>query len=63
MSTACELLSVGERDLEIGCEGRRLFRYVFRPETSADESPRPYLHPVCTLSGAELTTFRPNDHR
>ncbi len=63
MSVSCELLTIGERALEIGADGRMLFRYVFRPETPGDESPRPYLHPVRTLSGAELTTFRPNDHR
>jgi len=63
MSTPCELLSVSEKAVDVGCEGRLLFRYVFRPETPDDESPRPYVHPVCTLAGAELTTFRPNDHR
>ena len=40
-----------------------LFRYLFRPETPADESPRPYAHPVRSLSGESLTNFRPNDHR
>jgi hypothetical protein len=63
MNAPCELLTVGERALEIGSGGRLLFRYVFRPETPGDESPRPYLHPVLTLAGAELTNFRPNDHR
>ncbi len=63
MSPTCELLSVSEKEVEVGWEGRLLFRYVFRPETPGDESPRPYVHPVRTLAGAELTTFRPNDHR
>ena len=41
----------------------QLMRYVFRPETLADESPRPYAHPVRSLAGEVLTNFRPNDHR
>lgn len=48
--------------VEWRCGERLLMRYVFRPETPANESPRPYAHPVCTLGGAELTNFRPNDH-
>jgi hypothetical protein len=41
---------------------RLLLRYVYRPATPAVESPRPYMHPVCSLSGEVLTNFRPNDH-
>ena len=39
-----------------------LWRYVYAPETPANESPRPYAHPVCSLAGDTLTNFRPNDH-
>lgn len=39
-----------------------LLRYVYVPTTPADESPRPYAHPVNTLGGDTLTCFRPNDH-
>lgn len=42
--------------------GALLWRYVYRPDTPANESPRPYAHPVCSLSGDVLTNFRPNDH-
>ncbi|MQY37084.1 hypothetical protein SRB17_50870 [Streptomyces sp. RB17] len=42
--------------------GVELFAYVYRPE-AAWEAPRPYLHPVRTLSGAVVTGYRPNDHR
>jgi hypothetical protein len=42
---------------------QRLFRYVFQPQTPADEAPRPYFHPVCTLRGVVVTEFRPPDHR
>ncbi len=63
MSLAGELLRSDDTAVEVGHAGRMLFRYVFRPQTPADEAPRPYLHPVRTLAGAELTNFRPNDHR
>ncbi|GHC79287.1 hypothetical protein GCM10007079_17300 [Nocardiopsis terrae] len=38
-------------------------RYVTRPEAPAVEAPKPYLHPLRTLSGAPLTGYRPWDHR
>ncbi|MEV5609994.1 PmoA family protein [Streptomyces sp. NPDC052225] len=42
--------------------GVELFSYVYRPE-AAWEAPKPYLHPIRTLSGAPVTDYRPNDHR
>ncbi|MFI6348222.1 PmoA family protein [Streptomyces sp. NPDC050560] len=42
--------------------GTELFAYVYRPE-AAFEAPKPYLHPLRTLSGALVTDYRPNDHR
>jgi hypothetical protein len=39
-----------------------LWRYVYVPATPANEAPRPYAHPVYSLSGDVLTNFRPNDH-
>ncbi|MGJ5750033.1 methane monooxygenase PmoA-like [Streptomyces puniciscabiei] len=42
--------------------GVDLFAYVYRAE-AAWEAPRPYLHPVRTLTGAVVTDHRPNDHR
>ena len=39
-----------------------LFRYVYQSEVGIEESPKPYFHPVRTLSGNCLTNFRPNDH-
>lgn len=39
-----------------------LCRYVYAPETAANESPKPYFHPVNSLDGDTLTNFRPNDH-
>ncbi|WP_394618195.1 PmoA family protein [Lentzea sp. JNUCC 0626] len=43
--------------------GVELFRYVHRPSTPAFEGPKPYLHPVRTLTGDVVTAFRPHDHR
>ncbi|MCX5041384.1 PmoA family protein [Streptomyces coelicoflavus] len=45
-----------------GTAGTELFSYVYRPEASW-EAPKPYLHPVRTLSGALVTDYRPHDHR
>lgn len=38
-------------------------RYVLRDGAPQAESPKPYLHPLRTLSGAPLTGYRPSDHR
>ncbi len=43
-------------------EGALLFRYHYQPHTAANEAPRPYAHPLCSLAGDVLTNFRPNDH-
>ncbi len=42
--------------------GVELFSYVYRPE-AAFEAPKPYLHPLRTLTGQVVTDYRPNDHR
>ncbi|MBV7695127.1 PmoA family protein [Streptomyces sp. TRM70350] len=42
--------------------GRPVGRYVTRPELPARLSPRPYLHPVTTLSGTAVTELTPADH-
>lgn len=42
--------------------GRSVFRYIYRPDVPAAESPKPYFHPLCSLGGATLTDFRPDDH-
>jgi hypothetical protein len=43
-------------------DGVELCRYVYRPPEPAIESPRPYLHPVRTLAGDEVSIYRPHDH-
>ncbi|HWS38657.1 MAG TPA: PmoA family protein [Actinoplanes sp.] len=39
-----------------------LATYVYRPDTVQLESPKPYLHPLRTLAGDEVSLFRPHDH-
>jgi hypothetical protein len=57
-----KLVHDGDRAVEIYHGDGLLLRYVYRPETAANEAPRPYVHPLRTLGGAVLTCFRPNDH-
>ncbi|MGV9453298.1 DUF6807 domain-containing protein [Streptomyces sp. NPDC003635] len=42
--------------------GRPVGRYATRPELPDRLSPRPYLHPVTTLSGTAVTELSPADH-
>ncbi|GAA5061299.1 hypothetical protein HNP84_008821 [Thermocatellispora tengchongensis] len=46
---------------EIG--GVEVLRYVYRPDMPQRESPKPYFHPLRTLSGDLVTGYRPHDHR
>lgn len=41
---------------------QELARYVYEPWDAQRESPRPYFHPVHTLGGDPVTTYRPHDH-
>lgn len=38
-------------------------RYVYGENMPQLEAPKPYLHPVRTLSGALVSAYRPHDHR
>ncbi|MFF2325103.1 MULTISPECIES: PmoA family protein [unclassified Streptomyces] len=51
----------GER-IDLEHRDVRLLSYVYAPE-DAYEAPKPYLHPLTTLSGGEVTGYRPWDHR
>ncbi|MFJ4918730.1 PmoA family protein [Streptomyces sp. NPDC088725] len=51
----------GDR-IELRAGGVDLLSYVYRPEAPF-EAPKPYLHPLRTLSGGVVTDYRPNDHR
>jgi hypothetical protein len=59
------MISVTRRqDGPIACswDGVELFRYVWEPTEAEVESPRPYLHPIRTLAGDEVSLYRPHDH-
>lgn len=49
--------------LAVGAGGTEIARYVYRPDTPIEESPKPYLYPMRTLSGAPVGVYRPWDHR
>lgn len=48
--------------LELRYQDQPLFRYVYKSQSPAIESPRPYFHPLHTLAGNEVSLFRPHDH-
>jgi hypothetical protein len=50
-------------ELAVTVDGVEIATYVYRPDTPREESPKPYLYPLRTLSGAPLGAFRPWDHR
>ncbi|MGI5149381.1 PmoA family protein [Plantactinospora sp. CA-294935] len=58
-------LSVREEDktLIIRYGDTELGRYVFIPDAAAYEAPKPYMHPIRSLSGVPMTVYRPWDHR
>jgi hypothetical protein len=63
MSSSLQLRHEPHRHVEIAtAAGASLWRYVYHPDTPADEAPRPYAHPVRSLAGDVLTNFRPDDH-
>jgi hypothetical protein len=58
------MMSLGDDGaaLTVARDGSELFRYVYRPDDPQLESPRPYFHPVATLGGDVVTSYRPHDH-
>jgi hypothetical protein len=56
------ILTSGETALTAAWDDTELFRYVYRPDDPQLESPRPYFHPVKTLSGDLVSLYRPHDH-
>jgi len=62
--TSERLLLVDSRDECVEAFWGRLplFTYVYRVTAPRSESPKPYLHPIRTLSGNVVTAFRPEDH-
>lgn len=51
-----------DESLVLRVAGRPVGRYLTRPELPQRHSPRPYLHPVTTLSGTAVTELSPADH-
>ncbi len=63
MSTGLRLEHEGAGAVRVlRADGGLLWRYGLGGGTPANESPRPYAHPVCSLAGDVLTNFRPHDH-
>ncbi len=58
-----QLVHTLDSHLDLVHDGVTLFSYVYRPQTPAIESPRPYFHPLRTLKGNVVSGFRPHDHR
>jgi hypothetical protein len=52
-----------DRALSVWAHGVEILRYVHQPDTDPFEGPKPYLHPVRTLTGDVVTGYRPHDHR
>ncbi|MEU1514911.1 PmoA family protein [Streptomyces sp. NPDC005811] len=49
--------------LVVSVAGTDIATYVYHPDTPLEESPKPYLYPLRTLSGAPMGVYRPWDHR
>lgn len=48
--------------LSVWAQERKLFHYVYRPTTPVQQSPKPYFHPLITLSGQAVTDCQSPDH-
>ena len=46
----------------VSIDGAEVLTYVYRSPAEQIESPRPYFHPLRTLSGETITQHRPADH-
>jgi len=61
-SDRLRLVGSGDERVEVLWGRLPLFTYVYRVAAPRSESPKPYLHPIRTLSGDVITAFRPDDH-
>jgi Methane oxygenase PmoA len=50
-------------DVSVRCGDVEIVRYVYGEDIPPVEAPKPYLHPIRTLSGALISAYRPHDHR
>src|SRR4051795_8122000 len=50
------------RSIQVTAGEGELFTYVYNADDPQYESPRPYFHPMRTLTGDLVTVYRPWDH-
>ncbi|MFI9584308.1 PmoA family protein [Streptomyces sp. NPDC052236] len=55
--------TLGERIAVRSSGGVELLSYVYKPDPDAFEARKPYIHPLRTLAGNQVSGYRPNDHR
>jgi len=48
--------------IELHHNDKLLFRYTYAPTFDPWESRKPFMHPIITLAGNEITCYRPHDH-
>ncbi|GLY07678.1 MULTISPECIES: PmoA family protein [Actinoplanes] len=60
--TGLDVVHAVGKSVTVSAGDVELFTYVYRPETPQLESPKPYLHPIRTLTGDVVSLFRPHDH-
>ncbi|MFH8487362.1 PmoA family protein [Streptomyces longisporoflavus] len=53
----------GERITVRSGGGVELISYVYAPDPDPFEARKPYIHPLRTLAGNQVSGYRPNDHR
>ncbi|WP_328631410.1 PmoA family protein [Streptomyces sp. NBC_00356] len=54
--------ALGDR-VTVSADGTELLSYVYRPDPEPFEAPKPYIHPLRTLTGNLVSGYRPHDHR
>jgi hypothetical protein len=56
-------LDLGDTSASIRVADVTIAEYVFLPNAPTAEAPKPYLHPLRSLSGGPMSVYRPWDHR
>lgn len=54
--------AAGQQAAVLRLDGRTMAEYVVEPDLDAKHGPRPYLHPVYTRAGVQVTDALPADH-
>ncbi|MBT0771661.1 PmoA family protein [Kineosporia sp. J2-2] len=63
MSTALTVSHQHGHSIALGVGRVEILRYVYGEQMPQFEAPKPFLHPIRTLSGALVSAYRPWDHR